>query len=617
MRARKNLLWGVLVLLSIAAFYAPAVRLPFFSDDIPTQRYLTQATLWDILSRIDMNGTYYRPFANLFYKYVPLESTLWHSVMLWAHLLNTALLGVFLRLLGVGAGGRIAAMAWWGLFPFNVQAVVWVGAGFHVLLVGLVLLACVGALSWWVTPHRVPLLAWVAGFLAPFAHETGVLTAALVMLALWMRGGGRVVWAWRRVVVLLLPMLTGALLYTLVRQAIINGSAGVLREPLEVLHNAAFFAQGFSLPTQFAAGVLGGDALGRSLLASALWTTGVLLLAWRVPIQRRRVLGALAWAGVSLAPACLLLHPAYVGYGERLGMVAVPSMVVWVAVIWETGGRLAVPLRLVLLLTLAASLAFGREYLRLHLLHGEALRTLFVQLADEDAQARHVFVNMPSHIERTTPTLPLARAHAGLFTDWLTLRDFLWLNTGLREWHAADAIYTPDLVTLWDGYWQRFGGDVTLDMYETATRWGAADVVWRNHNATPQHYFIDKLGERLPQEAGAPLATYADALAIEGVRLRHLPDGRGQLAVDWRVLAPLDDNKTAFVHWLCGDVLVAQSDGDLFDNLYAFSRVPVGVGWRDFRYSPPLDKACLQARVGVYDRTNGAPLGEVIIVNTE
>lgn len=614
---RNTWVWVVAVLLLVAVFYAPAIRLPFFSDDIPTQRYLTQATLGDIFTKIDMNGTYYRPFANLFYKYVPLDSVLWHSIMIWAHLLNTALLGAFMRALGVGAGGRIVAMALWGVFPFSVQAILWVGAGFHVLLVMLVMLACVCALRFWARPtHRAWLgVAWVAGFLAPFAHETGILAFALVALALWMRMGWGVLAHWWRALVLLAPMLAGAVFYTLIRQAIVGGSAGFLREAPEIIHNIAFFGQGFGLPLQFLAGLLEGDAVLRALLASGLWVGGMMGLAWRAPVARRRVLGAIGWAGVSLAPAYVLLHPAYVGYGERLAMVAVPSMVLVAAVLWE---RLPRALGMVWLVpTLVACVLFGREYVRLHSLHGDAFQTLFADLRDEDNTARHLFVNLPSHIERTHTTLPLARAHAGLFTDWVALVDFLWLNTGGREWRQSDALYTPDLIGLWDGYWQRFWGYSTVDMYTAAQRFGEVDKVWRNHNDTPQHTYFDALGERLIAPARPPLATYADALAIEGVRLRMLPDGRGQVAIDWRVTGALDAHYTAFVHWLCDGELVAQSDGDLFDNLYAFNRVDVGAGWRDFRYSPPIDAACLGVRVGVYDRNTGIPLANPLEAGAE
>ena len=64
--SKSLILLYILPLIVGAMLYTNSVRLPFFSDDIPTQRYLTQATFADIWSKVDMNGTYYRPFANLF-----------------------------------------------------------------------------------------------------------------------------------------------------------------------------------------------------------------------------------------------------------------------------------------------------------------------------------------------------------------------------------------------------------------------------------------------------------------------------------------------------------------------------------------------------------------------
>jgi hypothetical protein len=587
-------------LLLTAGLYTHGVRLPFFSDDIPTQRYLTQASFEDIWLRMDMNGTYYRPFANLFYKYVPLDAPLWHMLMLWTQMFNVALSGALVKSLRLPVRVQFASMLIVAVFPFSAQAVLWVGAGFHLLLTLLVLLAMIGVLRGLNHPPWA-VVGSVAGFLAPFAHESGILTVLLCLIMVWGVYGWGMLKHWRTLLPISVFIALGAVVYWLLRANALESSV-LGFDTTRLIPNVAFFSQGFSLPLQFVAGLIEGDAVVRAGIASVIMLGFASVVFWR--IQRLRLgLALLGWMAVSLAPAYVLLHPDYVAYGERLMSVAIPAMAIFLALMLEI---VQWRLRLIVLIALCMPMAlFGMEYSFLHHWQNVPYQRLFQELRGlPDANARVLFINLPSQIESIHTPLPLTRANSGLLTDWLELRDFLWLNTELREFPNTTRVYIPELYPQLDGYRQRVYGTIPLSYTELGNLVQANEVVYRSYLVNGQ-LWLDNLGQRVP--SFNPSVVFDNTIGLGDISIQHLAEGRIRVALTWVKLTETNPNITPFVHLLCDGEQIGQVDGDPIDNVYGFSLWQNDEAWQDIRYAV-LDSAtseCLQVRVGMYDRLSG------------
>src|SRR5690606_30390152 len=124
----------------------------------------------------------------------------------WNHLLNVALVGALARVIGLRKNGIWTAQLLFAAYPFSPQAVVWVLAWFHPLILSALLLSALGGLYWLRRPRTIGwlCLAWGAGLLAPFIHENGVLAAPLTFWLLICTSNLK--HPWRRLALLLLPM---------------------------------------------------------------------------------------------------------------------------------------------------------------------------------------------------------------------------------------------------------------------------------------------------------------------------------------------------------------------------------------------------------------------------
>jgi hypothetical protein len=602
-RASRLILPALLPLLLAAALYTSAVRLPFFSDDIPTQRYLTQATFADIWTKVDMNGTYYRPFANVFYKYLPLDAALWHMVMVWLYMVLVALVGQFARALGLRPGEAVLAMLGFAALPFHAQAVLWVGAGFHLLLTLLVLLAFIGFLRALRGFRLWGGVAACAGFLAPFAHESGVVTPVLLALAGAASGGLR--WQARRVWLLTwLPAVAGAAVYWLVRAQLVAG--GSLQPQWEHLaRSAGFFAQGLALPPAFVAGLLPGDPALRAWAAVAMGLVAALAWHWRHgdPGSSRLLGLCVAWAALALAPAYLLLHPDYVRYGERLIMVGAPAMAVagvlaarHAPAAWRWGW---------LALLVGGGVLFTRDYTGLYHLHGDHYRHLLALVAPARQDSRMLFINLPSQIESERYPLPLTHANAGLLTDWLELRDFLWLNLAFREFTHVTYAHVPSLATAVPGHITQLYGD-WVEVPHMPALIAGQDVVFYTRFEAGQ-YVPQRLAERLPSApaASGELARFGEAAALLTLE-SGWHEGQLVLGLGWQRLGTARTPYTAFVQVLCDGSIIGQADGDPLRNLYPFANWQPQEAWREQRLVP-LAAPCSapELRIGLYDRATG------------
>lgn len=180
--------------------YGFVVQLPFFHDDLLIMPWLRSHSWGDIWTQTE-NGTYYRPLAFVIYKMalalpVTVQAGVLHGLTLACHWALT-LMGMAV----VCRWGRSPAEAWLAgvllaLFPFMIQATVWITALSPPLVATLVLVVLYGMLRaeaehrsvWWG-------LSLAASGLAPLAHESGVVSSVIVGGWLLIRYGWRRAWS--------------------------------------------------------------------------------------------------------------------------------------------------------------------------------------------------------------------------------------------------------------------------------------------------------------------------------------------------------------------------------------------------------------------------------------
>ncbi|NWF68081.1 MAG: hypothetical protein HXY40_03260 [Chloroflexi bacterium] len=593
----------LLPFLLAAALYSWALRLPFFSDDVLHFRYATQVQTLDIWTKADITGIYYRPVVNFILHAaltcggVPLQASFWHLLMVWNHLINIALVGALARALRLPAGGQIAAMLVFALYPFSAQAVVWVLAWFHPLATTAALAFC--ALALHVVRRRdaraALSAAWLCAGIAPFIHENGVLAVPLLgVLALCRYGARGMLRRWRRLLLICLPPLLCALLYLGLRQAFFAPAPGQAPLGTSLLENLAVFAQGLSFPLQFAAARLPFGAQTNAWLGFVLWImVCVFFVVWRSRVLRP-LLASLGWWALASLPAALALTPIYVQLSERLLYIAAPGVALCYGALWSIKTRPA--LRALKWAALAAilglSLLFVREQNALYAALGAGYQQMRALLTDERPT---LLVNMPQQMDAAGYALPLTRVHAFMLHDYLALRDFVWLNTE-REFAQIGALVRPDLAQRVPGYALVYYGDDGLRIADSARV-----ILFEFVDGA---FAARLVGERA-QASDAAIADFGGGVRLEAAAFTRA-GATLQAALRWRRLENLPFPYVAFVHLLCGETLIAQADGAPIGNLYDFAAWQPGETWLDYRQMTvgAAPDECLRLRVGLYDRAD-------------
>jgi hypothetical protein len=604
----------------LAAFlYTWTVRLPFFSDDVLHFRYATQVQTLDIWTKPDITGIYYRPVVNfilhvsLNYAGVPLSAPIWHTVILWNHLLNIALVGALAHALRLKFSGQVIAMLIFAAFPFNAQAVVWVLAWFHPLAATAVLGFCVMGLKFF--NHRGTkgtwlIAAWLIGGIAPFIHENGVLAVPLMgWLVLCLYGVRGTFSRWKKLALVMTPPLLFALLYFVLRQVLFPPAPASTPLGTYLVENLAAFAQGISFPLQFLAALLPfGDGVTKAwigfiafiFLCILLYFSAVSVVLNTTSWRFNRILAGAGWWALASLPAALALTPIYVELSERLLYITAAGVALVYGAMLGNGKRAQyiAPLQVIrgitLITILALSVGFIAENNRLFAALGSGYREMSALLRDAD-DVPTLLVNMPQQVDSNSYIMPLTREHAFMLHDYLALRDFVWLNTG-REFSELGAIVYPDILDTWDGYSPHFYTD--------------GDLTIAQSNRVILFRLID--GQYTAQLVGERTTSSNDVVAdFSNVRLASVSfaqeGNQMRVGLRWQRLDAAPLFYVIFAHLLCGEAIISQSDGAPVANLYDFSTWQVNETWMDYRYMDVNDTPadCLALRVGLYRRDDG------------
>ena len=260
-RRQLNLWFGLIAwgaLLAVIS-YGAALRLPFFTDDPIQLPYAAARDLSEIWHSAE-GLTYYRPLAFTVWKIMyglwgRHDATALHALNLLLHVVNSLMVG-WLADRPTQPGHypdwrrRYVGAALFLLYPFSFDAVPWIAAVMHPLAVALVLAGVISFLKMSATKsRRWAALSLSCVFLAPFAHENGVLAGPLVVaFALTQLRGKASFWSeLRQAAWWLVP---GFIWWLIWRQVPVDRGANwlALNNAAALLRNGVYFAQGAAYP---------------------------------------------------------------------------------------------------------------------------------------------------------------------------------------------------------------------------------------------------------------------------------------------------------------------------------------------------------------------------------
>ncbi len=607
--------------------YGFTLRLPLFLDDMVHFRWLQWQTVDGILWSSRGLG-YYRPLPFLIWKLLwSLQGTLHpptlHAVNLGVHLLNGLLVWSVVR----GQQWPRAATLGWAcallflVYPFSYQAVPWVGSFTHPLVTLLIL----ASLWLYQLGERHARPAWRAGsvglaFLAPFAHETGVLLPTLLVLLLLTRQDGltvkQAVWRTR---FHWLGACAGLLVWLAVPKSLGQPQVWNLEARYQ---NGVYLLQGLAYPVAPLARNVTATGWGLDDLQSILFVSLPALFLWTLFLWRakagRPLALALGWFAVAVAPVWLMLGFEYIVDGPRLLYnSAIGVSLLWaspLAIPWPAG-RLQKTARLLSALAVLLVGLSGYWFVGQRAALYEQLRQTvrqFVQAIDAiDAPGEVLCVNCPLWLAPQRPTFAVGHEGVPLLYASYQLSDLLWANTG--EEREMAGVVIPDIQRPWRYHYVGTGDVQSIEGLQGPLRQAAGVILTDYEQETIAIYPVGAL----ETQGAAPQTPF---LADFDRRLRLLSaetereDAVLRVTLRWQSLQTLAENTTVFVHLVdSSGQLVGQRDGYPLMGLASPQAWQPGDVWRDVRvlHLPEGVVGTVTLNVGLYTVTDGLRLPAV------
>ena len=582
-----------LVLFLGLATYGFSMRLPFFADDLAHFRWLQVRSLASIWSSA-RGLSYYRPLTfSLWWVLTrvqgrPDAATL-HGLSLGLHLLNAVLVAGLAASRGrhpVALGLSSALL--FILFPFSYQAVPWICSLFHPLVTALVL----GSLLLHVGASRrhsafLRLAALGLALAAPFAHETGVLVAPLLLLYL-LTDGQPLRKAIRQTLPYWLCSGLGLAIWLLIPKGAPEGS---LLDLQSRWRNAAYFAQALAYPVTTLTVKLPAFAgstnrwLATALLAAVAVGAWCLLL-WRAGRANLLVL-AVGWFVLSVAPSWALLPADYVEAGPRLLYLAS----VGASVFWASAADLRTKKGWIIWLALAGlvvigSAAEGYRFIRDRVPLYDQVRSATDQLVEAISSAPAgptLCVNYPMWFALRSPTYAIG-SDGVLFVPYYThMADLVWLETGQER--PVSSVVFPDVLPHqgWEYIFPCVGPTLTSDQLQSQLR-GARTVLVTTYGS--DNLVVSDAGN-LEAEGSSPapafLAEFDRKVALISATCQRRNSSL-RVELRWQCWGSVGEEASVFVHLYDEQgKLVSQADGyPLMGTSRILSWRP-GDEWRDVR----------------------------------
>lgn len=623
------ILWSALLVLLT---YGRALTLPFMADDFFQFPFVDRHGLSEIMQTAE--GLYYfRPLSFVLRKILYLllgfhSPFVFHLINLLLHLANGLMVGwlagrlwseydqvsnAWLR--------RYAGATLFLIFPFSYEAVPWISAIVHLLVTFLVLLSLVCFVQFRSTGR----LGWIGpgllfAFLAPFAHETGILVGPFAaVIELTAAGNYSPLWPRiRRVAIWFLPAMVWALIYLTVPTTDDGGGSFTLYSLADVWQNAIYAAQGVSFPLSWL-----GARLTAITTATEVSTTALLSFAALAGAGIIQALGGKGrirwlpwlWMAGSLLPAVLFLSFPYLQAAPRALMLASVGIawlwadVLITVVVWKPAKpilrRLAVVAAVVFaLIVTAQSLAYIRRQMKSYEMGGALIdQAVAATVAANAANQTALFINLPVWLAPPQDSFAMGEDGAMLMPAADKIETLVSVHTG--EPARIEAIRVDGIRT-----------DVS---YHSGLIGSGPD--WRELARDPVRIFVAAYEPeqivirpagwlKTGQIEQAPLAHFEELVTLFGVSVSEGDQGL-QLDLTWRVDSAVPPDVTVFVHVVdSSGQLVGQADGDPVAGAFPFWMWLPGTIAGDSR---PLtaDAEVQEIRIGLYNRATGERLTAV------
>ena len=631
------------------ALYWPALRLPFFWDDVAVFRFMEGLSLLEIWTSAE-SYPYYRPlgFAILQawgWLFGQTNTVAFHALNLLVLTANGWLVGIVAtRVSKVSEHDRIRGLPtdWYGwmsgalltAFPFAVQAVLWVAALFHLLVTFVVLLAAVALFKYQSSKH------WGWGILfvtctsmAPFIHESGVATAVL-MTTIWLSTRSPTLrpdqdqpyltqWRhkWRKckyetgsmliALGLLLNMLFPALWATIPRSHGVSGLP-LLRPPSEIWHNAVFFLEALTFPVQPLARHLGWNGMESVLAVGALSLVATASIIMRFGHGRWLLLG-LGYSLAASLPSILTLQKLYVVVSPRLMFFPAPGAVLlWCGVIAALAHRVQQSIHrdgiapAVSAGMLMMMLAVPAHYIKAKVqLHVRALAPVWGMINAVQAypNEHHLVVNPTTWLASADITYPIVHDGVVVIPEYHNPEQLAAIHTGQQ--HLIDGINFPLIATEPEYHYYDVWGEV-LHWEAMAEKLRIYDRVWLvTYGDGPLGF--SEVGQVKTGESqaltDAPIASFGfGRVVLEKARAR-VTDLGIQVELDWTMAQPSTED--VFAHALdCTYNVLGMADGPPLGRMFPLWLWKPGEIVRDVRTIPISAETlngCYIVEVGLFD----------------
>jgi hypothetical protein len=645
-RAKQPLFWLLFAascVLITYLIYGASLTLPFFFDDFvhyPFVEANNVARIWLTTDELayyrPLNFTLWRLTYDFFQRHDPFVD---HAINLVLHALNGFMVGWLASRLWSLRGDQFPVVAseelqddWWRvylsaalflLFPFSYQAVPWVGSLSHLLVTTLILLSVLC----YVQMRRTRVRPWglaslFFAFLAPFAHENGVLVMPFVVLVNLTTPGLSNRWrqAAKTGLVWTLPLLVYIPIWLSLPR--LDGG-GLFSNSFEgILQNTAYFLQGLFYPFNSLGGWLHYARRIHDMTAVALLSGLGLFVAVLIQLTHRSTLRSLLpwmWTILASLPAILFLVFEYVINGPRLLMVASVGVAwLWADVIllFSRGGergsidrlfRVGTAMVFTFLL-LAQNVNFLRERMTMYEILGDGFKQVVAATAEANATGQEaIVINFPSWLAPKQHTYALGHEGVLYWPDYVPPEMLMAVHTGdLGDLNfvKVDGI-RPDLEAYYYG--------LTGPNPDWAMLSAVPSQVLKTEYGTEALALtaVGSLGNHR-QEQLRPLATFSAQDSENSVQLldaQVLPQ-EGGIRVDtlWQA-SNTPQQTTLFVHVVDADgSLIAQADGDPLGGSYPFEIWEGSSRVLDTRWIDLEDASDLVVHVGLYDRLSGLRL---------
>lgn len=568
-------LWlgAILTAVLILICYGFALRLPFFFDDLPIMTWLRRHSWLDIWTT-SSDGDFFRPLTFSLYKagrlFPPgVRQVVLHSTSLILYWSSSLLVMRIARLSDRDRAEALLVGVLFVLFPFMSTAVPWITAMPHLLVTTLTALGVFAALKaernqrsgwWWIS--------LAAMILAPTAHESGVVCAAIV--------GGVVVIqrglpAGRGVIAIILGHLVSLVAVVLrgwvpgVREASFVGLRDALR-------NVVFFLHGLVYPVAPVIGRLVRQRGAHDFTLVILSSVGFFaVVVWAMRHRRdwRYAVSSAWWWACAVLPAVASLRYGYLYTSPRIHALSAGGLVMlWGGLIAALGrsvrdkrGRGLVWVVLVGLIV-TQNLAFLRRQRSLYgLISGVYQQVL--SAAEDERHAPLGFVNLPRGVGRRERTYAMTHETVMFVPPYSDIAEFIEVN---GSWRPAEAVmYSPVLQEPDIAFSFQGPGLTWEEMREFAvdrrTVWLSE---WRNGRFTLRH--VGTVEADAGGSDGEPLVAFEDGPRIASASVEPIGDGRWAVAIDWAATGPVDAQIFVHVRDVDGN-LVTQADGPVLGGM--------------------------------------------------